>query len=297
MHRRPTDVADWLALLVDARRVVPVLMGGARAVGGRRGRRPAARRARRAGAARSAGRVHRAGRRPARRPRRPLRPHPRAVHRLRGRRSGSGSASPSCQQTLAAARRRRAGCSRASSGRRRRRRVVRRRGAAAGCGAARSPGCATRSSRSSRWRWGASCRPGSTWRVDRRAAQGSRGRQAARRRRRASRWSSSSPAAPCPPPRWSRWCCRRRVRDYQPGDARRADRDRRGALGRPRRAARHRRLGLAAPRRHRPADPARPRRPRALARTTRRCSTPSSGGGAYFFRQLATRSGRPTTRR
>ena len=40
--------------------------------------------------------------------------------------------------------------------------------------------------------------------------------------------------------------------DYAPGDARRADRDRRGALGRRTAPARHRRLGLAAPRRHAP---------------------------------------------
>ena len=91
--------------------------GRSRTLGRRRGRRPAARRARRARAAGRAGRLHRAGRGPARRPGRPLRPHPRAVPRRRGGRSGSASASRSASRRWPGSPRRVA-CSRASSGRR-----------------------------------------------------------------------------------------------------------------------------------------------------------------------------------
>ena len=111
----PDQVVDWLSLLAEARRVVDGADGRARALGGRRGRRPAARRARRPGAAGHARRVHRAGRRPAGRPGRPVRPHPRPVrHRRRGhpararRRGRAPDPGP--------ARGARAGCWRASSG-------------------------------------------------------------------------------------------------------------------------------------------------------------------------------------
>ena len=73
--------------------------------------------------------------------------------------------------------------------------------------------------------------------------------------------------------RWSRSCCPSRVRRLLPGDARRADRVRRGALGRRRLAARQRRLG----RRCRPRTPPTSLlAPVARRQPHARCTTPSS---------------------
>ena len=86
-------------------------------------------------------------------------------------------------------------------------------------------------------------------------------------------------------------------RRLRPRDARRADRERRGAVGRPRHPARHRRLGVAASRRHRPPDPARPRRARddpAARRGGRRHSRAAARTSSGSSR---TRSAPPTTRR
>ena len=278
----PDQVADWLSLLVDARRVVPVLMSGqerwavvedvARLRDGLGV----------PGAARRARRVHRAGRGPARRPRRPLRPHPRAVPRRRGGRTGSASASRCATRPWPGS---------AAQGRvlegefrpaGRGRRVVRRRGAAARCAAARWPGCATRSSRSSRSRWPGSCRRGSTSSSTgstRGALRGIDGVVTVVEQLAGCAVPASALESLVLP------CAGRRL---PARDARRAHRDRRGALGRPRRAARLRRLGLAAPRRHRAADPARPRRARARSADHEAVLEALAGGGAYFFRQLAT---------
>ena len=203
---RPT-VAGWLAALADAaaRRAGPDRrrgpLGAVEDVGRLRdglGR---------AGPAGHARRLHRAGRRPARRPGRPLRPHPRPVHHRRGRRPararrGRGPAHP------AAARRPGPG----ARGRVPARRLAARSGATprccAGCGAARWPGCARRSSRSTPRRWAGSCPPGSRSPVA--------GRRRCAASTACSRSSSSWPAARCPPPRWSRWCCRPGSRDYEP---------------------------------------------------------------------------------
>ena len=83
------------------------------------------------------------------------------------------------------------------------------------------------------------------------------------------------------------------------GHARRADRLRRGHLGRPRPAARQRRLGQPAPRRPGPPHAARRRgrRADALQRAVLEALDP---GGAWFFRQLPTGSARrptPTSQR
>ena len=226
----PDQVDDWLSLLVDARRVVPVLMCGPRALGRRRGRRPAARRPRRPGAAGRAGRVHRAGRGPARRPGRPLRPHPRPVPRRRGRRATRS--------------RRRRRATRRWPGSPAQGRVLEGEFRPSGAGA---EWCDAEVLRSLRRRSLARLRhevepvepvalarflPG--WQH-----VGSSGRPRGCAGSTAwSPWSSSSPGAPYPPRALESLVLPSRVARLPAGDARRADRDRRGALGRPRRAAR-----------------------------------------------------------
>ena len=137
-----------------------------------RGRGPLPRRPRRRPAGRRARGVHRAGGRSAGRPHRPLRPHPRAVpggrggpplraRRRRGRRGGrpagvlrAGSCAASC---VPRARRRCPACPPTCPRPARTSATPR---CCAGCGAARWPGCAPRSSPSSPRRWAASCRRG-----------------------------------------------------------------------------------------------------------------------------------------
>ena len=97
--------------------------------------------------------------RPARGPRRPLRPHPRAVHRARGRRPPRHPRGARARRARRARRPTGASCA-ASSARGRAARVVRRRGAAPAAAALAGRRCGARSSRSSRRRWPASCRPG-----------------------------------------------------------------------------------------------------------------------------------------
>ena len=253
----------------------------------RRGRRPAARRARRPGAAGRARRLHRAGRGPARRPGRPLRPHPRAVHRRRGRRAARARRRGRASRPWPGSPRR-AACSRASSGppapgaewcdaevlRSLRRRSLaaaapRGRAGRAGRAGAVPPGLAARRSTG---------RAGG----GRRGCAGRRrghGRRAARRLRRARLGAGVARAALAGSPTTSR-----------------AMLDELTATGEVLWAGHGglpglRRLGLAAPRRHRPPDPARPRRARAVRRPRRRCSRRSPAAAPTSSASSPTRSG------
>ncbi len=204
------------------------------ALGRDRGRRPAARRPRRPGPARHARRLRRAGRGPARRPGRAATPAPTARSPPTTSPPASASAPRSCG-TPCSGSPRRAGCSTASSARR----AAARSGATprccAGCAAGPWPGCARRSSRSSRRRWAGSWRRGSTSVARHRGIDGvlTVVDQLAGCAVPASALEPLVLAAPGP-----------RLRAVVP---RRADRLRRGDLGRPRRPARIGRLGLAAP--------------------------------------------------
>ena len=195
----PGQVTDWISLLVEARRVVPVLMSGherwavvedvARLRDGLGVPVPPG----------VPARVHRAGGGPAGRPGRPLRPHPRALPRLRG-----GRASRPRRRRLPAD----AGpARRAGAGARGRVpapgcwcRVVRRRGAALAAPPFAGP-VAPR---------GRAGRAGGAGPLPARVAERRLVRRAgpARARRRGHRRSSSSPGAPYPPRRWSRSCSR-----------------------------------------------------------------------------------------
>ena len=242
---------------------------------------PAARCPRGAPADRRAERVPRPGRRPARRPGQPLRPHPRAVpgHGCRGpararRRDRARRAAPARAPTAAS--------SRASSARAPRHPN----GATPRCCAAcarRSPRgpALTRSSRSPQRALGRFLPDWQHVGVRRRHdGGGCAGRWPGERDRPARRGRAAGIRLGVPR------AAQPRAR-LQPGDARRAHRHGRGDLGRARRAARRRRLAQPAPGRHRAADPGRaePRRTERAARAHPRWR--STGGGAYFFRQLS----------
>ena len=215
------------------------------------------------------------------RPGRPLRPHPRAVHHRRRRRPARARrrrrpADP------AAAGRARAGCSTASSGPPAPARSGATPRCCAGCAAARWPGCARRSSRSSRRRSAGSCR---AWQHvaagTPRRLRGVDGVLAA---------VDQLAGCPVPASALEPLVLAARVRDYEPALPRRADRRRRGALGRARRRCPAPTAGSSL----HLADQApltlpEPDAVRALRSCTRRCSTRSRPGGAWFFRQLADR--------
>ena len=187
--------------------------GGRGALVRGRGRRPPARRARRPRPARHPRRLHRVGRRPARRPGRPLCPHPRPVHRRRPRhpprrwvRPWSGTP---CSGSVP-----RAGSSTASSDPP----AARPSGATprccAACAADPWPGCARRSSRSTRRRWPGSCRPGS------RSPTASIGRSSGRRGLRGVDGVLTAidqlSGAPVPASALEQLVLAARVRDYEP---------------------------------------------------------------------------------
>ena len=162
------------------------------------------------------------------RPGRPLRPHPRPVHRRRRRRPARARRGRRPPHP-AAARRRRAGCSRASSGPPAPGPSGATPRCCARCAAARWPGCARRSSRSSPQ---ALARFLPAWQH---VADGSGRRAACAASTACSPRSTSSPAAPVPASALEPLVLAARVRDYEPALPRRADRLRRGDLGRPRR--------------------------------------------------------------
>ena len=191
------DAAAWLTGLADVRRAVEVRLAGAPhwvAVEDVARLRDGLGRP---GPARHPRRLHRPRRRPAGRPGLPLRPHPRTVHHRR-RRRGLRARRRGRPADAAAAGRRRPG----AGGRVPARPAPAASGATPRCSAssaaARWPGSARRSSRSSRRCWAGSCRSGST--SPPAAAAASAASTACCPR------SSSWPAARCPPRRWSRWC-------------------------------------------------------------------------------------------
>ncbi len=218
----------------------------------------------RAGAAGHARRLHRPRRGPDRRPGRAPRPHPRPVHRRRRRRP-PGAGHRRRPPDPAAPRPPRAACSTASSAPPARAPSGATPRCCASCAAARWPGCARRSSRSSRTPWAASWAPGSTCgprRRPRRARRQRSGRPARRRRRAVGdRPARRLPGAGVGARAAGPGRPGARLRDVVP---RRADRLRRGRVGRARHPARLRRLGLAAPGRLRRPDPARAAGARAL---------------------------------
>jgi ATP-dependent Lhr-like helicase len=148
------------------------------------------------------------------------------------------------------------------------------------CAAGRWPSSARRSSRSRRTRWPASCRSGraSAPAADAAWTRSSRRRAAAGRHRPRLGARDAGPAVP--------------GRRLLPRPARRADRLRRGAVGRPGRAARQRRLGVPAAGRQR--DLLLPE-PLELSSTPLhdRVLEALDGGQALFFRQLSERVGNP----
>ena len=239
-----------------------------------------------AGAARRPRRVHRAGRRPARRPGRPLSPAPTGRSRSPTCRRGSGSAPPwpgrRCSASAATGRvlegEFRPGGSGAEWCDAEVLRMLRRRSLArlrhevepvepAALGAVPARLAARRG-------------PGAADRAASTACSGS---------------SSSWPGAPLPAIALESLVLPARVRRLRARAARRADRLRRGALGRPRRAARRRRLGLAAPRRPGAPHAARP------SPATTRSSSERPPGGARRARAAAAPvlppAGRPVGRR
>ena len=144
------------------------------------------------------------GRGPARRPGRAVRAHPRPVHRRRPGRPARRSARP-WSGTPCSGWPPRAGCSTASSGPPAPGPSGATPRCCAGCAAVRWPGCARRSSRSSRRRWPASSRPGSRWRTPR-VVTGRPDDAGCVVSTACSPRSTSSPAPRCRPRRSSRWC-------------------------------------------------------------------------------------------
>nr|WP_278259600.1 hypothetical protein [Nocardioides convexus] len=159
---------------------------------------------------------------------------------------GWASASPSSGTPCSGWRPRAASC-RVSSGRSARARSGATSRCCAGCGAARWPGCATRSSPSSPPRWPGSPPPGT-----RSPPPGDRAVRTAC----CAPWSRLA-GAPVPASGLESLILPARVRDYEPALLDETHRDRRGALGRARRPARQRRLDLAAPGRPGAPHPAR----------------------------------------
>ena len=157
---RPGEFEEALAAELEReRRAVRVRLAGERAAARRRGRGPLPRRARRDAARRATGRVPRGRGRPARLHPRPLRPRPRPVHDRR--RGGALRArSPPCSRDSSPRSSGRAGSSAASCAPAARSGSGATRTSCGACAGRPWPGCARRSSRSSRPRSPASCRPG-----------------------------------------------------------------------------------------------------------------------------------------
>ena len=220
------------------------------------------------------------------RPGRPLRPHPRPVHHRRRRdparpRRGRRPPHP------AAARPRRAGCSTASSARPAPGTSGATPRCCASCAAARWPGCARRSSRSSPRRSAASSprlaarpgRPGGLRGVDGVLTVD----RPARRLRR------------CPASALEPLVLAARVRDYEPSYLDELTASGEVLWAGHARAARRRRLGLAAPRRPGAADPARAPTPFEHTELHQAVLDALAPGGAWFFRQLSDAGRLPPT--
>ena len=239
-----------------------------------RGRRAAARRPRHRPAGRAARRVPRTGRRPRGRPDRALRPHPRPVPRRR-RRDVPRSRPRGRHRGAGAARGSGPGRQRRVPPRRQRHRVVRRRGAAPAAAPLHRPAA-------TRGRAGAAADPRHVpARVAARRRPAARHRRGAAGRRAAGRLARTGVGVGVAGAARPRAGLRAR-------DARRADRRRRGRLGRCRGAARLRRLGRPAAGRRRTAAAARAR----TAHADRHAPRAARGAGRWrrvFFRALAER--------